>query len=78
MGAPKIKEELYQMIENGDAKLIKMLFAVAKEYSKDDFTLPGQPMSSNELKQRIRSAKTKISKGEFTSQEDLEKEMKEW
>ncbi len=78
MGAPKIKEELYQMIENGDAKLIKILFAVAKEYADDDYILPGSPMTSNQLKQRVRAAKLRIEKGQFTSQNDLEKEMKEW
>ena len=39
MGAAQIKEELYQFIESGDPKLIKMLYAVAKEYSSDDYEL---------------------------------------
>lgn len=30
MRAAQIKEELYQFIESGDPKLIKMLYAVAK------------------------------------------------
>ncbi len=36
MGAAQIKEELYHFIESGDPKLIKMLYAVAKEYSSED------------------------------------------
>ncbi|MEM9679879.1 MAG: addiction module protein [Bacteroidota bacterium] len=39
MGAAQIKEELYHFIESGDPKLIKMLYAVAKEYSSDDYEL---------------------------------------
>ena len=38
MGAAQIKEELYHFIETGDEKLIKMLYAVAKEYASDDLS----------------------------------------
>lgn len=78
MGAAQIKEELYHFIESGDPKLIKMLYAVAKEYTEEDYTLPGKPMSKTTLKKRIRAAKSRIKSGQFTTQEDLEKEMKEW
>jgi flavodoxin len=78
MGAPKIKEELYHFIEEGDAKLIKMLYAVAKEYTKDDYTVSGKPMTANQLKRRVRDAKARIAKGQYTTQDDLEKEMQEW
>lgn len=39
MGAAQIKEELYHFIEEGDARLLKMLYAVAKEYASTDFEL---------------------------------------
>lgn len=39
MGAKQIKEELYHFIESGDTKLIKMLHAVAKEYSSEEYEL---------------------------------------
>lgn len=55
-----------------------MLYAVVKEYTKEDSTLPGEPMSNETLKNRIRAAKSRIRSGQFTTQEDLEKEMKEW
>lgn len=78
MGALKIKEELIHLIEEGDNRLLKMLYAVAKEYNRMDFTLPGDPMSEDELKERVFSAKKRIESGQFTTQEQLEKEMKEW
>ena len=74
----QIKKELYDLIEKADRRLLKMLHAVAKEYSKEDYILPGKPMSGNTLKKRIRAAKSRIAAGKFTTQEDLEKEMKEW
>ena len=78
MGAVQIKDELYQYIKEADVRLLKMLHAVAKEYTQDDYTLPGEPMSKETLKKRVREARSRINAGQFTTQEDLEKEMKEW
>lgn len=39
MGAAQIKEELYHYIEEGDERLLKMLHAIAKEYSSDEVEL---------------------------------------
>lgn len=39
MGAAQIKKELYQFIELGDIKLVKMLYEIAKEYSNNDYEL---------------------------------------
>lgn len=78
MGAAQIREELYQYIEEADARLLKMLYAVAKEYTHDEYTLPGKPMSQETLKSRIQDSKSRIKAGQFTTHEDLEKEMEEW
>ena len=78
MGAAQIKEELYHLIEEGDTRLINMLYAVAREYIQEDYTLAGSPMSKETLVGRIRVAKSRIKSGHFTTQEDLENEMKEW
>jgi len=51
MGAVQIKEELYLLIEEGDAKLLKMLYAVAKEYSSEDYELSGA--QQKELDRRL-------------------------
>jgi len=32
-----IREKLHQYIDDGDEKLLKLLFAVAREYNDDDF-----------------------------------------
>ena len=78
MGAAQIKEELYHLIEEGDARLINMLYAVAKEYTLEDYTLAGSPISKEVLVERVRSARSRMKSGQFTTQEDLENEMKEW
>ena len=78
MGETQIKERLYQFIEQGDQRLLKMLYAIAKEYTQDDYTLQGEPMDKEVFKARIQAAKNRIKEGKFTTQEDLEKEINEW
>jgi hypothetical protein len=45
MGTVQVREELYHYIEGADARLLKMLHAIAKEYTQEDYTLPGEPMN---------------------------------
>ncbi|MFN3802728.1 hypothetical protein [Belliella pelovolcani] len=78
MGTPKIKEELFQLIEESDDRLLSLLHAVAKEYVREDHALAGEPLSHEQLKKRIIAAKKSIQSGHFTSQEDLEKEIEKW
>lgn len=78
MGAAQIREELQVYIKQGDTRLLKILYAIAKGYTEEDYTLPGEPMSVETLKGRIRSAKTRIKAGRSTTQEDLEKEVEQW
>ena len=37
MEHPNIRRELHQYIDTGDDKLLKMMYAVAKEYNEDDY-----------------------------------------
>jgi len=78
MSTAQIQEKLKLVIKNGDTRLLKMLYALAKEYNAENYILPGKPMSARELKLRAKAAKGRIKSGQFTSQEDLEKEMNEW
>jgi hypothetical protein len=78
MSATQIRQELRDYIKSGDARLLKILHSVAKEYNSEDYTKPGEPMTVGTLKNRIREAKVRIKAGQFTSQEDLEIEMDKW
>ena len=74
MGETQIRHELYQFIDEADKRLLKLLYAVAKEYTQEDFTIPGEPLSEEALKKRILNAKSRIKAGQFTTHGDLEKE----
>lgn len=78
MRTTQIREELHQFIEQGDNRLLKILHTIAKEYIREDYTLPGGPMSEETLTERIRAAQNRIKAGRYTSQDDLENEMKKW
>lgn len=78
MSTTQIREELKDYIKLGDSQLLKILHSVAKEYSSEDFTKKGNPMSVNTLKKRVTEAKARIKAGSFTTQEDLEMEMEKW
>lgn len=78
MGIAQLKNELHQYVDKGDKRLLYMMQAVAKAYFEEDYTLPGNPMSEEEYKERIKEAKSNIEAGHFTTQEDLEREMKQW
>lgn len=78
MSAIQIQEKLKSYIKTGDLRLLKLLYAVAKEYTDESLIMPGKPMTSKELRTRVKASKERVKRGEFTTQEDLEKEMTEW
>ncbi|MDZ7649229.1 MAG: hypothetical protein U5K54_19800 [Cytophagales bacterium] len=59
MSTNQIQKKLQEVIEHGDTRLLKMLYAVAKEYSDENFVVPGKAMTTRGLQNRIQSAKKK-------------------
>ena len=78
MSTAQIQEKLRRVVDDGDSRLLKMLYAVAKEYTGENYTLAGKPMTEKTLKSRIHSAQERIKSGHHTTQADLEKEIKMW
>jgi hypothetical protein len=77
MSTAQIQQKLQTVIRQGDTRLLKMLYAIAKEYNDEDLTKPGKPMTVRGLRERI-SASKRIKAGNFTTQETLEKEVNKW
>lgn len=77
MGTTQLREELHKYIDKADDRILRLVKGMFQA-DTEDYTLPGEPMSEETLKERVRSAKIRISSGQFTSQEDLEREMEEW
>lgn len=77
MSTAQLRKELHEYIDRADDRLLKLVRGLFQA-DHDNFILPGEPMSDETLKRRVRAAKSRISAGQFTSQEDLESEMEEW
>ncbi|GMQ29621.1 hypothetical protein [Algoriphagus confluentis] len=73
-----LKEKLHQVIENGDERLLELLYEVVKDFDKQEIIFLGEPFSSSQLIQRIMLAKARVDKGEFISMKELEKESENW
>lgn len=72
MGAAQIREELHEFIDSGDTKLIKLLYAVAKEYTYDE------RISLEQYNKELDEAEAEIDRGEFLTHEEAAKEIRSW
>jgi len=75
------KKTLLSWIENlQDRNLLKKIEYLKKESESksDNYMLPGNPMTVEELKERVLTAHEAVIKGEFITHEDLKDEMKTW
>lgn len=77
MGTVQLREELHKYIDQADDRMLRLVKGMFQA-DIDDYTVPGEPRNEEILKQRVRAAKSRIGSGQFTTQEDLEKEMGEW
>ncbi len=80
MNTVKLKEELHNYIENGDDRFLRLVHAIATNYTSSDvdYTVSGPPMDAETYRKRVRNAKERVKAGYYTTQDDLEKEMEQW
>jgi hypothetical protein len=78
METAELREELHNLINKGDYDLLRMVLNFAKKLSSGDYSQPGNPMSKEELIERVQSAEARIDSGNFLTMEGLEEEIKKW
>lgn len=81
MDTQGIKLDLIQWLANlQDVKIIQHIASIKEQQSQktNHYILPGEPMTEDEFVGRIQSARSRIQNGQFTTMEDLEKEMETW
>lgn len=92
MGAEQIKKILHLRIEQASESFLRILYAMTEAYANEHLGgEPGdkqieallanmdlQPMTQEELIKEIELANAQIDKGNYTTLEDLEKEMDQW
>lgn len=77
MGISEIKTELRALIDSDDEKLLRMFYALAREY-KSHSPLPYPSLSEDDLTQELKEAEQEIKRGEYDDIEDFEKRADKW
>lgn len=81
MDINKLREELLKYIEQADKTFLKMVHAMSKEYEKSEnigYTVNGDPITKEDLKTRVKAASERVKSGDYISQEEVDKEVRNW
>ena len=81
MEALPLKDNLIQYLEKADERLLKVVKAVMESYWEDEVvahTIDGKSLNRIDYKNELKEALNEIKQGDFTTQEDLEKEAEKW
>lgn len=81
MGAIDLREEMITYINQADARLLKVLKAVVEDYLEQDavaYDIHGKSLNLQEYNNQLQAAEDDIAAGNYSKQEDLEKEAKGW
>jgi mevalonate pyrophosphate decarboxylase len=81
MGALELRDSVLEYINTADERLLKVVKAVIESYQENDvvvYTIDGLPMTRIAYKEELHEAIAEIKRGEYTAQEDVENESKDW
>ncbi|MGF1587276.1 MAG: hypothetical protein ACFCUM_18295 [Bacteroidales bacterium] len=83
MNTEELKKELHNFIEKADNRFLKMVHAMAKSYEDEEaivvgYEVDGTPITKEELINEAREASAQVKSGNYITQEDLEKDVKNW
>lgn len=77
MSISEIRIVLQTLIDSDDEKLLRMFYAMAREY-KSHSELPYPSLSEEEFVQELKEAEGEIERGEYDDIEDFEKRADKW
>ena len=81
MGALELRDSVLESINKADERLLKVVKAVIESYQENDvvsYTIDGMPLTRIAYKKELQEAIAEIKRGEYITQEDLEKESNDW
>ena len=81
MEAVELRKKLMRYIETADERLLNVVKAVVESYEENDivaYTVKGEPLTRKQYRKELIAGEEEISKQEYTSQEDIEKESENW
>ena len=81
MGALELRNDLIQYIDKADVRLLKVVKAVMESYWEEEivaYTVGGKPLNKEFYQNELNEGIEEIKRGDFITQEDLEKESENW
>lgn len=84
MSAGEMREEVHQLIDQLDDRLLEAVHAMLGIYVQKEvdpvvgYEADGTPITASTLEQQADEAVTQIERGEYTTLEELEKESEQW
>jgi gas vesicle protein len=81
MSGAELRKELHNYIDHADDTFLKMVHAMSKEYKKSEiagYNIDGSPITQKDLSDRVKAASKRVKDGLYTTQEEVEKEMRNW
>ena len=81
MGALDLKNDVLEYIDKADVRLLKVVKAVMESYWEDEivaYSIDGKSLNRSSYKNELHSGLDEIKRGDFITQEELEKESETW
>jgi hypothetical protein len=81
MGALELRDSVLKYINDADDRMLKVVKAFIENYQEEEtvaFEIDKSPISREAYKASLVEAEAEIKRGEYTTQEDLEKESQNW
>ncbi|MGQ7945602.1 hypothetical protein [Flavobacterium sp. WC2509] len=81
MGALELRDSVLKYINDADDRLLKVVKAFIETYQEEEivaFDIDKKPISREAYKASLLEAEAEIKRGEYTNQDDLEKESQNW
>lgn len=80
MDTAEIRKNIHQYVDIADYRLLHILNAIISEDKNRivAYSIEGKPLTLKDYQKELDNSEIEFENGEFTSQEDLEKEIKSW
>lgn len=81
MGTAELRKEVQNYISKADVDFLKKVHAMSKENENTiivGYEVDGTPITQEDLVIEVREASAQVKAGNYTTQEELEREVKNW
>lgn len=81
MKATELKRRLIDYINNADEEVLREIQTVVETHERDQvvaYTVQGEPLNKQKFQEKIAEAEAAYEKGDFSTHDQLKKEVKGW